>query len=211
MATMKSELARPFVVVEGMSSSGKSTAVRGMNEYLVDWVKVREPGGTDFGDLIRTVVQQTEFEHEVDPLAAFLGYSASRAQLVSEVILPELIDGKNVISDRWWYSSYAYQGGGEGLDREFIRAVSLKVTRGLVPLTLFFDLVPEVVLERRGAKDDLDRYDLQAIDFFAQVRKAYLELGEQVSHWRVIDASQTKEKVVQDCIEVLGEYGLVRI
>lgn len=211
MATMKSELVRPFVVVEGMSSSGKSTAVRGMDEYLVDWVKVREPGGTEFGDLIRTVVQQTEFGHPVDPLAAFLGYSASRAQLVSEVIMPELVDGKSVISDRWWYSSYAYQGGGEGLDREFIRAVSLKVTRGLVPLTLFFDLVPEVVLERRGAKDDLDRYDLQAIDFFARVRQAYLELGEQVDHWRVIDASQSRDKVVQDCLEVLCEYGLVRI
>lgn len=152
MATMKSELVRPFVVVEGMSSSGKSTAVRGMDKYLVDWVKVREPGGTEFGDLIRTVVQQTEFGHPVDPLAAFLGYSASRAQLVSEVIMPQLVDGENVISDRWWYSSYAYQGGGEGLDRGFIRAVSLKVTRGLVPLTLFFDLVPEVVLERRGLK-----------------------------------------------------------
>jgi len=211
MATMKSELARPFVVVEGMSSSGKSTAVRGMDEYLVDWVKVREPGGTEFGDLIRTVVQQTEFGHPVDPLAAFLGYSASRAQLVSEVIMPELVDGKSVVSDRWWYSSYAYQGGGEGLDREFIRAVSLKVTRGLVPLTLFFDLVPEVVLERRGAKDDLDRYDLQAIDFFARVRQAYLELGEQVDHWRVIDASQSRDKVVQDCLDVLCEYGLVRI
>ena len=208
---MKSELVRPFVVVEGMSSSGKSTAVRGMDEYLVDWVKVREPGGTEFGDLIRTVVQQTEFGHPVDPLAAFLGYSASRAQLVSEVIMPELVDGKSVISDRWWYSSYAYQGGGEGLDREFIRAVSLKVTRGLVPLTLFFDLVPEVVLERRGAKDDLDRYDLQAIDFFARVRQAYLELGEQVDHWRVIDASQSRDKVVQDCLDVLCEYGLVRI
>ncbi|OQA83017.1 MAG: Thymidylate kinase [Microgenomates group bacterium ADurb.Bin238] len=211
MATMKSELVRPFVVVEGMSSSGKSTAVRGMDKYLVDWVKVREPGGTEFGDLIRTVVQQTEFGHPVDPLAAFLGYSASRAQLVSEVIMPQLVDGENVISDRWWYSSYAYQGGGEGLDRGFIRAVSLKVTRGLVPLTLFFDLVPEVVLERRGAKDDLDRYDLQAIDFFARVRQAYLELGEQVDHWRVIDASQSRDKVVQDCLEVLCEYGLVRI
>lgn len=211
MATMKSELVRPFVVVEGMSSSGKSTAVRGMDEYLVDWVKVREPGGTEFGDLIRTVVQQTEFGHPVDPLAAFLGYSASRAQLVSEVIMPQLVDGKSVVSDRWWYSSYAYQGGGEGLDREFIRAVSLKVTRGLVPLTLFFDLVPEVVLERRGAKEDLDRYDLQAIDFFARVRQAYLELGEQVDHWRVIDASQSRDKVVQDCLEVLCEYGLVRI
>lgn len=211
MATMKSELVRPFVVVEGMSSSGKSTAVRGMDEYLVDWVKVREPGGTEFGDLIRTVVQQTEFGHPVDPLAAFLGYSASRAQLVSEVILPELVDGKNVISDRWWYSSYAYQGGGEGLDQEFIRGVSLKVVKGLVPVTLFFDLVPEVVLERRGAKDDLDRYDLQAIDFFARVRRAYLELGEQVDHWRVIDASQSRDKVVQDCLEVLCEYGLVRI
>lgn len=208
---MKSELVRPFVVVEGMSSSGKSTAVRGMDKYLVDWVKVREPGGTEFGDLIRTVVQQTEFGHPVDPLAAFLGYSASRAQLVSEVIMPQLVDGENVISDRWWYSSYAYQGGGEGLDRGFIRAVSLKVTRGLVPLTLFFDLVPEVVLERRGAKDDLDRYDLQAIDFFARVRQAYLELGEQVDHWRVIDASQSRDKVVQDCLEVLCEYGLVRI
>lgn len=211
MATMKGELVRPFVVVEGMSSSGKSTAVRGMDEHLVDWVKVREPGGTEFGDLIRTVVQQTEFGHPVDPLAAFLGYSASRAQLVSEVIMPELVDGKSVISDRCWYSSYAYQGGGEGLDQEFIRGVSLKVVKGLVPVTLFFDLVPEVVLERRGAKDDLDRYDLQAIDFFARVRRAYLELGEQVDHWRVIDASQSRDKVVQDCLEVLCEYGLVRI
>jgi len=206
---MRHELKYPFVVLEGPSMSGKSTASRGMEPRLAGWTRVREPGGTAFGNAVREVVQQTEFEKPVEPMAAFMGYSASRAQLVGEIIVPTLEAGGKVMSDRWWYSSYAYQGGGEGVEHDFIRAVSMKVVKGLVPLTLFFDLAPEIIMERRTGKNDLDRYDLQTLDFFAKVRKAYRELGETVDHWRVIDASQEPELVVEDCLEVLEEYGLL--
>lgn len=208
---MKRELEHPFLVIEGMSMAGKSTALAGIEEYLVGWKQVREPGGTEYGDAIRQVVQQTEFTRPVDPLASFLSYSASRAQLVSEVVMPFLESGGSLISDRWWYSSYAYQGAGEGVDKAFIRAVSMKVTRGLRPLVLMFDLAPELLLERKMRKLDLDRYDVKSLDFFAKVREGYKELGDNTDNWRVIDASKTPAEVIEQCLEILNEFGLIEV
>lgn len=204
------EIGGRLVVLEGGLGAGKTTVKKGLVEKLGDeWRFYREPGGTAFGEKIRDAVQGNH-GYEVDSLAAFLAYSSTRANLIAEEVLPILNQGGRVVLDRFWYSSYAYQGGGEGVDKELIVALSAKVVRGLEPdLILHFDLDPEKGIERKTGCDDTDRYDLKKQAFHERCRKAYLELAEKYPDtWRRIDASQTPDKVLQDSLKVMEEFGL---
>lgn len=203
---------KPFVVAEGGSGVGKTTAVEGIKKQLVDWKFFREPGGTVFGEAIREAVQSHR-EWEIDPLASLFGYTAARANLVNTEILPILEDSKEgmgVFLDRYWFSTFAYQGS-EKVDREIIVAVSKIATKGLLPdLVLHYDLLPEFAMQRKSGCADADRYDLKELEFHRRVRDAYLELSVKFpDFWRVIDASQSKEKVLSDSLATLKEFGMI--
>jgi dTMP kinase len=207
------EKIKPFVVAEGGSGVGKTTAVEGIKKELHDWKFFREPGGTIYGEAVREAVQSHR-EWEIDPLAALFGYTAARANLVNTEVLPILEDrkpGKGVFLDRYWFSTYAYQGYGEGIDREIIAAVSKIATKGLLPdLVLHFDLAPELAMRRKSGCTDADRYDMKEFEFHQRVRDAYLELSVKFpDFWRVIDASQSKEKVLADSLTTLAEFGMI--
>ncbi len=204
---------KPFVVAEGGSGVGKTTAVEGIKKELSGWKFFREPGGTIFGEAVRDAVQGNP-DWEIDPTAALFGYSAARANLVNTEIIPILEDkkpGKGVFLDRYWFSTFAYQGSGEKVDREIILAVSKIATKGLLPnLVLHFDLLPELAMQRKAGCSDADRYDLKELEFHRRVREAYLELSVKfLEFWRVIDASQTKEKVLSDSLAVLQEFDML--
>lgn len=206
------EKLKPFVVAEGGSGAGKTTAVEGIKRELVDWRFFREPGGTVFGEAVRDAVQGHP-DWEIDPLAAMFGYSTARANLVNTEILPILEGikpGRGVFLDRYWFATYAYQGS-ERVDREIIVAVSKIATKGLMPdLVLHFDLLPEIALARKAGCADADRYDMKELEFHRRVRDAYFELSVKYpDFWRVIDASQTKEKVLEDSLMTLKEFGLI--
>jgi dTMP kinase len=207
------EKLKPFVVAEGGSGVGKTTAVSGIEKELIDWKFFPEPGGTIFGEAIRDAVQSHR-EWEIHPLAALFGYSAARANLVNTEIIPILSDfkpGKGVFLDRYWFSTYAYQGSGEKVDREIIVAVSKIATKGLMPnLVLHFDLLPELAMQRKSGCTDADRYDMKELEFHKRVRDAYLELGVRYpDFWRTIDASASKEKVLRDSLCILSEFGMI--
>ena len=206
------EKLKPFVVVEGGSGSGKTTAIEGLQRNLEDWDFFREPGGTPFGDLVRDAVQQHK-ELEIDPMAAFLAYSSSRANLVNNEILPILRGikgGQGVLLDRYWFSSYAYQSS-EKVDKAVILQVSKMATGGLMPnLVLHFDLVPELAIFRKTGCADVDRYDLKDLEFHSRVRDAYLELSMKYPDiWKVIDASKSKEEVLANALGVLKNAGMI--
>ncbi|HSV94544.1 MAG TPA: dTMP kinase [Spirochaetia bacterium] len=206
------EFKKPFLVAEGGSGVGKTTAVDGIKGTLHDWKFFREPGGTIFGEAVRNAVQSHR-EWSIDPLAALFGYTASRANLVNTEVLPILEGkkpGKGVFLDRYWFSTFAYQGYGEGVDREIILAVSKIATKGLLPdLVLHFDLVPELAMQRKSGCTDADRYDVMEMEFHKRVRQAYMDLSVKYpDFWRVIDASQSKEKVVADSLAVLREFDM---
>ncbi|KKS63593.1 MAG: Thymidylate kinase [Candidatus Collierbacteria bacterium GW2011_GWF2_42_51] len=191
---------KPLLVIEGGSGSGKTTAIKGIREYLQDWKFFREPGGTDYGELLRTAVQETH-GIEIDPMAAFLTYSASRANLINTRVIPileGLREGKGVLLDRYWFSSYAYQSS-EKVDKAIIVAVSKIATKGLMPdLVLHYDLAPELA------------YDMKELAFHSRVRDAYLELSVKYpDFWRVIDVSQSIPKVLDDSLVTLKEFGLI--
>jgi len=202
------EKRRPFVVVEGGSGVGKTTVMDGLRNVLGDWKFLREPGGTEFGELMREAVQQHP-ELSIEPMASFLAYSASRANLVNQEILPVLTgmrEEKGVLLDRYWFSSYAYQGS-EKVNKAIILSVSKMATGGLMPdLILHFDLLPELALLRKTGCTDIDRYDLKELDFHKRVREGYLELAVKYpSIWKVIDASKTKSEVLWESLMAVRE------
>lgn len=203
---------KPFVVAEGGSGAGKTTAIEGIKTSLNRWKFLREPGGTEFGDLMREAVQQRP-DLEIDPMAAFMAYSASRANLVNLEVLPTLMgttEAQGVFLDRYWFASYAYQGS-EKVSKAVIVEVSKMVTGGLMPdLVLHFDLLPELAIARKSDCSDIDRYDMKEMDFHARVRDSYLELSVQYPDiWKVIDASKPREEVLKDSIEVLRKRGFI--
>jgi dTMP kinase len=207
------EFRKPFLVAEGGSGVGKTTAVEGIKKELVDWKFFREPGGTTYGEAVREAVQSHR-EWEIDPLAALFGYSASRANLVNTEVIPILEgkkEGKGVFLDRYWFSTFAYQGNGEGVDRAIIVAVSKIATKGLLPnLVLHFDLLPELAMQRKVGCTDIDRFDMKELEFHKRVRDAYLELSVMYpDFWRVVDASQSKEAVLADSLAVLREFEMI--
>ncbi len=203
-----------LLVVEGGVAAGKSTQIQYLWErFLINnnWDAYREPGGTGFGELMRTAVQMKEnYDYEVNPYAALFAYSAARAQLMRQCVLPILDKGKNVLLDRYWYSTWAYQGT-EGVNKLVIWAVSLIATKNTRPdCVLFYDLSPEIAVLRRSGKDDLDRYDKMEVDFHRKVRKNYRNIGKFYSKiWNRIDANQPIDKVHQDTVCVLKKKGII--
>lgn len=201
-----------FVVVEGGSGVGKTTAVIGIAPHLEgNWRFLREPGGTAFGEAMRGAVQgMQESDYKVDKYAALFAYSASRAQLVRQVILPHLNNGVNVFLDRYWYSTIAYQGGGEGISPLIISTVSRIATGGLTPkAVLYYDLDPLIAERRKTGKTDLDRYDMKDPDFHYRVRRNYNVLGKFLPKiWHTIDASQSADAVIRDSLDVLEKVGI---
>ncbi|MCH8875426.1 MAG: dTMP kinase [Chloroflexi bacterium] len=191
---------RFFVTLEGPEGGGKSTQAQRLTDHLKnrgqDVLFTREPGGTEIGDQIRRIIMSLE-NKSMSPEAEFLLFSASRAQVVRELIRPHLERGGVVVCDRFYDSSLAYQGFGHELDLELLQTITGFVTGGLVPdLTLLLDLTSELGLERRkqdGRWNRLDDYDLA---FHARVRAGYLQLADaEPERWVRVDAAQTEDEI----------------
>ena len=190
-----------FITFEGPEGAGKSTQltrlVEGLKEVDIVPVVTREPGGTPFGTRVREVLLDPMLD--MHALPEFLLYSASRAQLVQDVIQPALNRGEVVICDRYFDSSLAYQGAGRGLPLPLLQNITQEVTGGLKPdLTLLLDLDPVIGLERaalRGQPDRLERADLA---FHQRVRHGFLDLARQEpQRFTVLDATRTPDEVAQ--------------
>lgn len=198
-----------LLVLEGGVGCGKTTQAMLLREYLTGWEFFREPGSTPFGEKVREAVQGMN-GYEVDKYAALLAYSAARANLVRRVVFPALVEGKNVVLDRYWYSTFAYQGA-EGVSKPVIWAISLLATRAIKPnLVLHYDLLPEIGFARKKSHVDADRYDLKDLEFHRKVRGNYFQLKKiYPGIWKVIDASKSPEEVLEESLKYLREYGLL--
>ena len=195
-----------FFVFEGIDGCGKTTQV----ERLVmarDGFSSFEPGGTELGQALRTILLGTG-EPPV-PMAEALLMAADRAQHVAQVIEPVLERGIDVISDRHVASTIAYQGYGRRLDLAALETLNLLATQGLVAdLTILLDLPVEVAEERRR-HDDPDRLESLADGFFDRVRAGYLEIAAAApGDWVVIDAAQEPDAVELAVLEAWAERGL---
>jgi len=189
-----------FITLEGPDGSGKSTQVKALGDRLRaqghNVCLTREPGGTQIGDQIRAVLHDLQ-NTAMQPRAEILLYSASRAQVVGEVIQPHLARGGVVVCDRYADSTLAYQGYGHGLNLEVLRTITNFATGGLWPdLTLLLDLEAEAGLRRRKAGGEWNRLDAYDLEFHQRVRQGYLTLAaEEPARWVVLPAEGEVEEL----------------
>lgn len=202
-----------FITIEGSEGVGKSTNISFIKDYLeqkgIDLLITREPGGTPLAEQIRELLLAKRDE-SVDETAELLLMFAARAQHLNTVILPAIAEGKWVLCDRFTDSTYAYQGGGRGLDQALIANLEKLVQGEVQPdLTLYLDIDVSLGLSRASQRAELDRFETEKIDFFERVRAAYLQRANskgEGSRYRVIDASQSLEDVQANIASVLDEY-----
>lgn len=199
-----------FITLEGPEGSGKTTAVEAAVKELeargYKIVRTREPGGTPIAEQIRNVILDKE-NTKMDPRTEALLYAASRRQHLVEKVWPALKEGKIVICDRYLDSSLAYQGGARGLGVDNILNVNMFATDNTFPdLTLLFDITPEEGLKRiaANASREVNRLDLEKLDFHQKVRNTFLELAKRYpERYVIIDASKSREEVAKATLEAI--------
>jgi dTMP kinase len=199
-----------FISLEGGEGAGKSTQHRRIVEWLSSQgrtvIEAREPGGTPVSEQIRQVLLDTR-NAGLNATAELLLMFAARSQLVEEVILPALADGKVIVCDRFADASYAYQGGGRQLGTETVAKVEQLVLKDLQPdLTLLFDVPVELGMTRVADRGEADRFEVESAQFFERVREAYLERAAgNPQRFKIIDASQDQELVWLQVETILKE------
>ncbi|MGJ8692558.1 MAG: dTMP kinase [Thalassotalea sp.] len=200
-----------FIVVEGLEGAGKSSAIKVIEQVLSDhqirFVNTREPGGTVLAEQLREIVKSADHQEQLTQETELLLMYASRSQLLANVIQPALAIGDWVIGDRHDLSSRAYQGGGRQFDNAVMDAIADVTLKGFKPdLTLYLDLDPKIGLARAKARGELDRIELEKLDFFQRVRDKYLEYATTDENIIIIDAAQAMPKVHQDIKQQLTQY-----
>lgn len=190
-----------FISCEGLDGAGKSTSIRyvidGLKRRGFDVVLTREPGGTEVGERIRDLLLHNEMDQTTQALLMY----AARAQHVAEVIRPALQAGKCVVCDRFEDSSYAYQGGGNGMDIRQLDTLShLVLGKGdgrLEPdYTWFFDVTVEVAKARLTATRDMDVFERRGEVYFTRVRDAYLRrIQAHPERFLTVDSTMPREEV----------------
>ena len=199
-----------FITFEGIDGSGKTTQWQRLGNHLKEQghrvVLTREPGGTGLAEAIRGTLLNSA--SVINPRAELLLFGAARAQHVQEIIRPALERGEWVLCDRFGDSSVAYQGGGLGLDPEFVATMNQFATGGLHPeLTFLLDIEPRHALKRRADAGE-DRIEARGLEFQERVRAAYLAAAKRApERWLVLDASASVDSLTQriadsivDCI-----------
>lgn len=198
-----------FLTIEGTEGVGKSTNIAFIHDWLtrqgIEVVMTREPGGTPLAEEIRHILLQKR-EEKVDPTAELLMVFAARAQHLTEVIKPALARGAWVLSDRFTDATYAYQGGGRGLDTNLIATLEQIVQGDLRPdMTIILDIEVEVGLQRASARAALDRFESEQVSFFERVRAGYRErVAAAPQRYRIVDAGQALANVQSDIETILA-------
>jgi len=190
-----------FIVVEGIDGSGKSTVAARLADELTrrgrKVLRTREPGGTLLSEKIRALLLDAK-NSEMVPFTELFLYMASRAQLVDEVIRPSLRDGVDVVCDRYYYSTAAYQGAAGRVGIPVVLAVAEKIAKFEKPdLVALLDLNPAVARARDGIRDD--RVENKGLDYQKRVRAGFLKLAKRDRRRiRVIDAARSADEVFED-------------
>jgi dTMP kinase len=198
------------VTFEGVEGSGKSTQAARLVESLgaagLPALAVREPGGTRLGEAVREVLLSVE-HHDIAAWAEASLYTAARAQLLKEVIIPELARGTVVVADRFVDSTFAYQGAGRGLEMSVLSAMQM-VLKVRPDLTILLDLDPASGLRRQASQPGhrADRLEQEDLSFHRRVREGYLDFARKdPDRYFVIDASQDADAVAAEALKVTRE------
>ena len=198
-----------LITFEGIEGCGKSTQINKLSENLKkigkDIIVLREPGGTIIGEKIREILQDPSNSNKINPITELLLFSAARAELTNSVIKPAMHSGKIVICDRYFDSTYAYQGKGRSINLSTIEELK-RISVDLIEpdLTIILDVNERIGLERarnRGS-GNLDRIELESISFFKSVRSGYLEIANlNKSRCSIIDGTLPLEQIEELILE----------
>jgi len=201
-----------FITFEGVDGAGKSTHITAFADALRQHgktvVTTREPGGTPLGEKLRGLLLHEQMHLETEALLMF----AARREHLAQLIMPALVRGDWVISDRFTDATFAYQGGGRGLSLDKLSQLEHWVQGDLQPdLTLLFDVPLEVARERLQNSRDLDKFEQEQEDFFVRVRQVYLQRAAQFpERIRLIDSTRPiadiGREVQQFAAELCGFY-----
>ncbi len=201
-----------FITFEGLDFCGKSTQIQLLKSHLEnkgEQVKlIREPGGTQISEKVRKILLDTA-NHEMFFETELLLFSASRAQLVRETIIPFLNKGIYVLSDRFHDSSIAYQGFGRGVNIDRLMQIQKFAIGTAIPDVTFFIDIPLEEIELRKAKIkniELDRIEVSNREFYKKVRDGYLYLVENETRFRKINGVKSVAEIHSEIIKILSEY-----
>ena len=195
-----------FIVIEGIDGSGKTTQINQLSKWFKETnlipennqlIVTREPGGTQLGQSIRSLLLDTSIEKSPDSITELLLYAADRAQHVNEIIRPSLNKGDWVISDRFCGSTLAYQGYGRKLDIKLIKDLETIATQGISPdITFLLDIPVEESIKRRISRSD-DRIEKEGTDFLKNVSLGFQVLSED-NRWKKISALNSQEGIISE-------------
>ena len=195
-----------FITLEGIDGAGKSTHLTWLADHLrqrgCSVHATREPGGTALGESLRAMLLDPE--NAMNPETETLLMFAARREHLARVVEPALAQGEWVVCDRFTDATFAYQGGGRGVDWQRLRALEQWVQRGLEPdLTVLFDVPPAVGRERARGARGADRFEQEEHDFFVRVRAAYRRrAAEAPARIKVLDATRTVAQVQQELAQI---------
>ena len=197
-----------FITLEGIEGSGKSTnlvTIKSiLDQYKIDYVLTREPGGGPLGPPLRKLL--LDKDQYISPSVEMILMMADRRDHVDNLINPNLDKGIWVISDRYLDSTIAYQGGGRQLDINLITSLSSSLKLPTPDFTLLFDLPVDVALERAKERSELDRFEREPKDFHSRIRESYLELASTNHRIKTIDSSKDFESVSLQVEKYLTEF-----
>jgi dTMP kinase len=200
-----------FIVIEGLDGAGKSTAIGFVKKYLeqknLATIYTREPGGTKIAEDIRNLTLENYSDEEVDCNTELLLMYASRVQHIQTLIRPSLTKGLNVVSDRFYWSSMAYQGGGRGIAMTKLESLNQHFVADCEPdLIIYLDIDPKLGLQRAKKVGDPDRIEQAGLDFFDRARKTFKELVNKSSNAVEIDANQSIQQIEKEIYHTLEQY-----
>lgn len=186
-----------FITFEGIEGCGKSTQAKKLHEYFSGSILTREPGGTIAGEKIREILIDEKIAKLEAKTELFLNFAA-RLEHVEKLIKPALAQNKIVISDRFFDSTYAYQGSAFGLDVKLIDEVRKMTLGEFAPdITFLIDAPVDLAFSRIEGRAGNNRYEKLGSDFHQKTREGFLHLAKNNSRIRVIDGTQTVEEIFQ--------------
>ena len=173
-----------FITLEGSEGAGKSTLIEHLKKYFlkknIEFIFTKEPGATKAGLELRKILLDKDID--LDPVSETFLLLADRLEHVRKIIYPALKENKNVISDRYLDSTYAYQGAGRKMNKHDLDTMIKPLNFPEPDLTIYLDLPVEVGLKRAKERNSLDRFEEEEIGFFKRIRNSYLELAKENSH-----------------------------
>jgi dTMP kinase len=202
-----------FLVFDGVNGAGKSTQIQNLLTFLekhgVSCSSTREPGGTEFGQSVRSLLMN-EKQEKLAPLAETFLFAADRAEHVAKKIKPAIDKNEAIVSDRYYYSTLAFQGFGRGLNVETLRQVNeIAIAETRPDLVFLFDLDPAEGLRRAAIRnsEEHDSFEQEAIDFHTRLREGFLTLSESLPEpFAIIDASKPAEAVWGDMLPYIEKW-----